>query len=94
MSAAIGCILNVYNLQDLMAQFNIVGIPVKAGRNIDLGTPVKALDPAGRKLLQAMADEFHQRFRQVVTRRGQSTPPTEPRSTAASSPPPRRNNSA
>jgi protease-4 len=67
-TGAIGCILNVYNLQDLMAQFNIAGIPVKAGKNIDLGTPIKALDPEGRKLLQAMADEFHHRFRAVVVR--------------------------
>ena len=65
-TGAIGCILNVYNLQDLMAQFNIVGIPVKAGKNIDLGSPIKALDPEGRKVLQAMADEFHRRFREVV----------------------------
>jgi len=65
-TGAIGCILNVYNLQDLMAQFNIVGIPVKAGKNIDLGTPIKALDPEGRKVLQAMADEFHHRFHEVV----------------------------
>ena len=68
-TGAIGCILNVYNLQDLMAQFNIVGIPVKAGKNIDLGSPIKALDPEGRKLLQAMADEFHHRFRDVVAGR-------------------------
>ncbi len=67
-TGAIGCILNVYNLQDLMAQFNIVGIPVKAGKNIDLGTPIKALDPEGRKVLQAMADEFHHRFREVVVK--------------------------
>ncbi len=65
-TGAIGCILNVYNLQNLLAQFNIVGIPVKAGKNIDLGSPIKALDPEGRKLLQAMADEFHQRFCEVV----------------------------
>jgi protease IV len=67
-TGAIGCILNIYNLQDLMAQFNIAGIPVKSGKNIDLGTPIKALDPDGRKVLQAMADEFHHRFREVVTR--------------------------
>ncbi len=74
-TGAIGCILNVYNLQDLMAQFNIAGIPVKAGKNIDLGTPIKALDPEGRKLLQAMADEFHHRFRAVVV---QSRPHVDP----------------
>jgi protease-4 len=65
-TGAIGCILNVYNLQDLMAQFNIVGIPVKGGKNIDLGSPIKALDPEGRKILQAMVDEYHRCFREVV----------------------------
>jgi len=65
-TGAIGCLLNVYNLQDMMAQFNIVGIPIKSGKNVDLGTPVKAIDAEGRKLLQNMADEFHQRFTNVV----------------------------
>jgi len=65
-TGAIGCILNVYNLQDLMATFNIIGVPVKAGKHIDLGSPIKAIDADSRKLLQSMADEFHQRFRNVV----------------------------
>jgi protease-4 len=65
-TGGIGCILNVYNLQDLMAQFNILGTPIKAGANIDLGTPIKELSDEKRKLLQTMADEFHTRFRDVV----------------------------
>jgi protease-4 len=65
-TGGIGCILNVYNLQDLMAQFNILGAPIKAGTNIDLGTPIKALSDEKRQLLQTMADEFHARFRNVV----------------------------
>jgi protease IV len=75
-TGAIGCILNVYNLQDLMAQFNIIGIPIKAGKNVDLGTPVKAIDAEGKKLLQNMADEFHQRFKNVVVGR---RPQVDPR---------------
>src|SRR3954454_817185 len=67
-TGGIGCILNVYNLQDLMAQFNILGIPVKSGPNIDLGSPVKEISPEKRKLLQDMADEFHARFRNVVVK--------------------------
>ena len=35
------------------------GQPTKAGKNIDVGTPIVALDPERRALLQAMADEFH-----------------------------------
>jgi protease-4 len=74
-TGAIGCILNVYNLQDLMAQFNIVGIPIKAGKNVDIGTPQKAIDPEAKKLLQSMADEFHQRFKNIVlSRRPQVNP--------------------
>jgi protease-4 len=67
-TGGIGCVLNVYNLQDLMAQFNILGTPIKAGKNIDVGSPVKALDEDQKQLLQNMADEFHDRFRNVVLR--------------------------
>lgn len=65
-TGGIGVIFNHYNLQDAMAQFNVVGTPVKGGKNIDLGTPVAALGEEQRKLLQAMVDEFHQRFKDVV----------------------------
>jgi protease-4 len=65
-TGGIGCILNVYNLQDLMGQFNILGIPIKSGANIDLGSPIKELSADKRKLLQDMTDEFHARFRNVV----------------------------
>jgi protease-4 len=65
-TGAIGCILNLYNLQDLMAQFNIVGVPIKAGTNIDLGSPIKSMTDEQRRLLQTMADEYHGRFKSVV----------------------------
>lgn len=65
-TGGIGVILNLYNLQDTMAQFNVVGTPIKAGKNIDIGTPIAALDADRRKLLQTMADEFHERFKKVV----------------------------
>ena len=65
-TGGIGVILNTFNLQDTMAQFNIVGAPVKAGKNVDLGTPIKAMEDDQRKILQSMADEFHDRFRRNV----------------------------
>ncbi len=36
----IGVILNLYNLRDTMAQFNVIGVPIKAGKKIDLGSPI------------------------------------------------------
>jgi protease-4 len=65
-TGGIGVILNLYNLRDLMAQYNVIAQEIKAGPNIDLGTSARNLTPDGKQLLQAMADEFHARFRHVV----------------------------
>lgn len=62
----IGVIINLYNLQDAMAQFNVLGMPVKAGDNTDIGTPLHALEPGQEELLQQIADEYHARFREAV----------------------------
>jgi protease-4 len=58
-TGGIGIILNLFNLQDLMAQFNIIPQPIKAGEKVDIGTSAKALTPENRKILQDMADEFN-----------------------------------
>lgn len=63
----IGVILNLYNLQDTMEQFNVVGVPIRAGTNIDLGSPVKPLTEEAKGLLQTMANEYHARFKWVVS---------------------------
>ena len=65
-TGGIGVILNLYNLEDAMAKFNIVGMPIKAGENVDLGTPIKPQSEESRDILQRMADEFHERFRKIV----------------------------
>jgi len=65
-TGGIGVILNLYNLHDLMAQYNIIPQEVKAGENIDMGTSARNLPEAAKELLQSMADEFHQRFIRIV----------------------------
>lgn len=67
-TGGIGVILNLYNLQDAMAQFNIVGVPIKSGDHIDMGSPIREQPEEVRLMLQTMADEFHQRFRTAVER--------------------------
>ena len=58
--AAIGVILNLFNLQDLIAQFNVIPQPIKAGEKADIGSSAKAAQPGGdRQILQWMADEFN-----------------------------------
>lgn len=66
-TGGIGVILNRYNLNGPMGYFSLQALPIKAGKNIDLGNEIEQEPaPERRQLLQAMADEFHQRFRQVV----------------------------
>jgi protease-4 len=65
-TGGIGVVLNLYNLRDFMGTFNVVSQSIKAGPNIDMGSAVAPLTQESKRLLQTMADEFHQRFRAVV----------------------------
>jgi len=65
-TGGMGVILNLYNLKDAMAYFNVEAVPVKSGRFIDLGSPVEPMAEEGREILQRAADEFHARFQQAV----------------------------
>jgi protease-4 len=61
-TGGIGVILNLFNLQDLMAQFNVLPQPIKAGEKVDIGSSAKPLKAEDKQLLQAMADEFYARL--------------------------------
>ena len=66
----IGVILNTYNMEDTLGQFNVVSIPVKSGEKIDLASPQRTMEPEERELLQAIADQMYERFKsRVVTAR-------------------------
>lgn len=58
-TGGIGVILNLFNLQDLMAQFNILPQPIKSGEFTDIGTSARPLKDEEKQLLEAMAKEFH-----------------------------------
>jgi protease IV len=74
----IGVILNLYNLQDAMAQYNVIGTPIKSGEHIDLGTAIHGLTPEQRILLEKTAREFHSRFQDIVVQsRGEADPDLE-----------------
>lgn len=68
-TGGIGVVLNLYNLEDFIGVYNIRPQQIKAGEQIDTGNQLRALTPEARKTLQAMADEFHGRFKDVVRQR-------------------------
>jgi protease-4 len=74
-TGGIGVIFNLYNLQDAMAQQNILATPVKAGPLIDLGTPIAPPSEPGRQILQQIADDLHARFCDIVR---QARPQVDP----------------
>lgn len=68
----IGVILNAYNLEDTMGQFNVLSSPIKSGDKIDAGTPERPIAEDELVMLQRIADSFHQRFiEQVKSKRPQ-----------------------
>ena len=67
-TGGVGVILNLFNLQDLMAQFNVLPQPVKTGELVDIGSSARPLKPAEKELLQAMTDEFHRQLRADIVR--------------------------
>jgi protease-4 len=64
----IGVILNVYNLEDALGQYNVVPIPVKSGEKIDMATPVRSMKQEERDILEGIARQFHERFKNCVQR--------------------------
>jgi protease IV len=72
-TGGIGVVINLYNLQDTMAQMNVFSRTIKSGEHIDMGSAAHPISPEAQQMLQAMADEFHRRFRWVVVRRRPKT---------------------
>ncbi len=69
MTGGLGVVFNHYNLQDAMAQLNVVADPVKAGSKIDMGTVTAPMDDETRKLLQQMADAYRDHLERRVKER-------------------------
>ncbi|MFO7901795.1 MAG: S49 family peptidase [Planctomycetota bacterium] len=64
----VGVIMNLYNLQDSLGQFNVLPLPIKAGKKIDMASSIRPMDPDERAILDGIAGQFHERFKREVTR--------------------------
>jgi len=63
----VGVIINIYDMSDTLQQQNINPTPIRAGNNIDLGSPSFKLSNDGKAILEDIAKEFHKRFQSAVT---------------------------
>ena len=69
LTGGLGAVFNHYNLQDAMAQLNVVIDPVKAGARIDMGTVTAPLDDETRAMIQKMTDAYRDHLQKQVHRR-------------------------
>jgi protease-4 len=67
-TGGVGVILNLFNLRDLMAQFNILPQGIKAGERVDIGSSARALTEGEKYILQTMADDFHRQLQTDILR--------------------------
>lgn len=65
-TGGVGVILNLYDLQDFMQQQNVVENVIRSGEKIDMGTPIRTMEEDEAAILEGIAQEFHQRFKDAV----------------------------
>ncbi len=63
----IGVIMNLYDMEKQLENFNIFGQPIKSGENVDLGSPLAPLSEEGEAILQKIADQMKGRFHDVIS---------------------------
>ncbi len=69
LTGGLGVVFNHYNLQDAMAQLNLVADPVKSGAKVDMGTVTGPLDDETRAMIQKMADVYRDHLQRRVKAR-------------------------
>jgi len=65
-TGSIGVIVQTISLAGTMQKLGIDAHAVTSGTHKDMGSPLKPLDEADRKIIQAMVDEFYNRFVDTV----------------------------
>ena len=69
LTGGLGVVFNHYNLQDAMAQLNLLADSVKSGPKIDMGTITAPLDDETRTMIQKMADAYRDHLQKRVRQR-------------------------
>ena len=65
-TASIGVILKLSNIESLMDKIGIKSYTLKTGRYKDAGSPLRQLTEEDRRMLQAVIDSTHEQFVQAV----------------------------
>ncbi len=80
-TGSIGVIMQFPNVQGLLEKIGLRTQVVKSGEHKDIGSPVRPLSEADRKILQEMLDDVHEQFIAAVSE-GRNLDPAKVRSLA------------
>jgi len=67
LTGSIGAIMAFNNMEELAKKIGVKPAVIKSGAFKDSGSPLRAMEPEERKLLQNVVDDVHQQFVQAVS---------------------------
>jgi len=68
LTGSIAAVMAFSNIEELTNKIGIKPVIIKSGKYKDVGSPLRAMNPEERKLLQNVVDDVHQQFVQAVAK--------------------------
>jgi protease-4 len=65
---SVGVVFNTFDASGTMSMVGLRSEAIKSGEFKDMGSPLRAISPGERQIMQGMVDEYHARFVDVITR--------------------------
>ena len=66
LTGSIGVIMELANVEGLMKKIGVESVVIKSGRNKDVGSPFRKIQPEERVILQRLMDDVHGQFIRAV----------------------------
>ena len=76
LTGSIAAVMVFSNIEELANKIGVKPVIIKSGKYKDVGSPLRAMNPEERKLLQNVVDDVHQQFVQAVAK-GRGLPVSE-----------------
>ena len=76
LTGSIAAVMAFSNIEELTNKIGVKPVVIKSGKYKDVGSPLRAMNPEERKLLQNVVDDVHQQFVQAVAK-GRGLPVSE-----------------
>ena len=68
LTGSIAAVMAFSNIEELTNKIGVKPVIIKSGKYKDVGSPLRAMNPEERKLLQNVVDDVHQQFVQAVAK--------------------------